>query len=109
MYKWHQIETPIPQRHSKESPITSGYRGRVFRRRNSHCADFAADAQQAGVWPIALANEETQWLWAGDLWHSTPDGLKGHDRLYMGPIAFGADGMPLPLEYVEEFELDIKV
>jgi hypothetical protein len=64
-------------------------------------------AQQAGVWPIALANGETQWLWAGDLWHSTPDGLKGHDRLYMGPMTFDAEGMPLPLEYVERFELDI--
>ena len=27
---WHQIETPIPQRHSKEPPMLLGYRGRVF-------------------------------------------------------------------------------
>ena len=71
------------------------------------CAGTIIHAQQAGVWPIALANGETQWLWAGDLWHSTPDGLKGHDRLYMGPMTFDAEGMPLPLEYVERFELDV--
>ena len=56
---------------------------------------------------MALADGLTQWVWAGDLWHSTPDGSKGHDRLYIGPITFDATGMPLPLEYVEQFELDI--
>ena len=30
MYKWHQIETPIPQRHSEQCPMLSGYRRRVF-------------------------------------------------------------------------------
>eukprot|EP01051_Picozoa_sp_SAG22_P007382 SAG22_NODE_518_length_9512_cov_5.735897_4_plen_968_part_00 len=64
-------------------------------------------AQQAGVWPVALADGSTQWLWAGDLWHSTPDGLKGHDRLYMGPIEHDAAGMPLPLKWVDSFELDL--
>lgn len=64
-------------------------------------------AQQAGVWSVKLANGDTQWLWAGDLWHSTPDGLKGHDRLYLGPIAHDADGMPLPLTWVDNFQLDI--
>ena len=66
-------------------------------------------AQQAGVWPVALASGGTQWLWAGDLWHSTPDGLKGHDRLYMGPMTFDAQGMPLPLAFVGNFTIEIAV
>ena len=64
-------------------------------------------AQQAGVWPVQLADGGTQWIWAGDLWQSTPDGLKGHDLLYMGPIKHGADGIPLPLQFTSSFSLDI--
>ena len=64
-------------------------------------------AQQAGVWAVPLADGTTQWLWAGDLWQSTPDGLKGHDLLYLGPMEHDADGMPLPLQFTSSFSLDI--
>lgn len=64
-------------------------------------------AQQAGVWPVQLADGGTQWIWAGDLWQSTPDGLKGHDLLYMTPIEHDADGIPLPLQFTSSFSLEI--
>jgi hypothetical protein len=37
-------------------------------------------------------------IWMGDLWESTPDGIKGHDiQFWSAPLQFDANGDPPPL------------
>ena len=57
--------------------------------------------QQAGVWQM-----ESTLVWVADLWQSTPDGVKGHDLQYWGPIEFDSQGVPLPLKQVESWTID---
>lgn len=47
-----------------------------------------------------------QLLWMADLWGSRPDGVKGHDLQYWGPLTFDGDDV-LPLRYVEQWQVNL--
>eukprot|EP01002_Notosolenus_urceolatus_P008015 NODE_3140_length_976_cov_5.019417_g2617_i0.p1 GENE.NODE_3140_length_976_cov_5.019417_g2617_i0~~NODE_3140_length_976_cov_5.019417_g2617_i0.p1 ORF type:complete len:260 (+),score=11.27 NODE_3140_length_976_cov_5.019417_g2617_i0:46-780(+) len=47
-----------------------------------------------------------RYVWTGDRWGQAPDGLKGHEGQFWGPLDFGAAGEVLPVEWVDSFELE---
>ena len=54
-------------------------------------------AQQTHVAAVPSA-AGVQFIWMGDMWGSTTDGIKGHDFQYWSsPLQFDADGMIAPL------------
>lgn len=48
----------------------------------------AINAQQTNIFGYLTAPGKYAFIWQGDRWQSAPDGIKGHDFLYMGPIVF---------------------
>ncbi|MEO1054541.1 MAG: family 43 glycosylhydrolase [Bacteroidota bacterium] len=65
-------------------------------------------AQQTFIMPLETA-AGTEFIWMGDLWGSASDNVKGHDYQYWGaPLQFNADGIIAPLEWVDEWSLELK-
>lgn len=48
-----------------------------------------------------------EYIWTGDRWQQSPDGLKGHDPQFWVPLQFNNDGSIQPVKWVDQFELDI--
>lgn len=49
-------------------------------------------------------------IWMADLWGSRADGVKGHDlQFWSSPLRFDAAGHVLPLERVDQFDLDLAI
>jgi len=69
----------------------------------------AMSSQQTNVLPYK-SNTGLQFLWQGDRWQSAPDGLKGHDFSYWGPLSFDAKGnVTGPLSFVDTFTIDVEI
>jgi len=51
---------------------------------------------------------ENQYIWQGDRWQSAPDGLKGHDFTYFGPLSFDAQGGVAALTFLNNFTIDVE-
>eukprot|EP01113_Clastostelium_recurvatum_P002942 TRINITY_DN1126_c0_g1_i2.p1 TRINITY_DN1126_c0_g1~~TRINITY_DN1126_c0_g1_i2.p1 ORF type:complete len:356 (+),score=73.77 TRINITY_DN1126_c0_g1_i2:41-1108(+) len=62
----------------------------------------AIPAQQTNVAQYVGANGQADYIWQGDRWQSAPDGIKGHDLTYWGPMSFDGQGNILPLEFLKE-------
>ena len=67
----------------------------------------ALRSQQSDVFQVDLAGGGTAWIWAGDRWQQSPDGLKAHDPQLWVPIVFNADKSIAPLRWVDNFSLPI--
>ena len=52
----------------------------------------ALRSQQSDIFEVDLAGGGTAWVWAGDRWEQSWDGLKGHDPQLWVPIVFNDDG-----------------
>ena len=52
----------------------------------------ALRSQQSDIFEVDLAGGGTGWIWAGDRWEQSWDGLKGHDPQLWAPIVFNEDG-----------------
>jgi hypothetical protein len=62
-------------------------------------------AQETWVARIPTAGEPL-FVWMGDQWDSTPDGIKGHNLQYWSPpLKFGTNGDILPLELAPTWQL----
>jgi len=64
-------------------------------------------AQQSDIFQVDLANGKTAFIWAGDRWQQSWDGLKSHDPQLWAPITFNADGSIAPLRWIDNFTLPI--
>ena|ERR1700677_285256 len=58
------------------------------------------------TWVTKLpAGDNSAYIWVGDLWGSTPDGIKGHDFQYWCPLQFADDGRILPIKRVVKWNI----
>eukprot|EP00656_Telonema_subtile_P029409 TRINITY_DN32553_c0_g1_i2.p1 TRINITY_DN32553_c0_g1~~TRINITY_DN32553_c0_g1_i2.p1 ORF type:complete len:223 (-),score=25.31 TRINITY_DN32553_c0_g1_i2:180-848(-) len=64
-------------------------------------------AQQAWVLRLPHHAGQEQWLWAGDFWVSSPDGFKDHDLQVWLPLRFDDQDLPLPLNNISSFTVEI--
>jgi hypothetical protein len=88
-----------PQSRNLPSPWTKVGTGRK---------DAIVKAQQSCVAVLPGPHGE-QYLWMGDRWGSTPDGIKGHDLQYWAPLLFDPDGMIQQLENKSTWTLQVAV
>jgi hypothetical protein len=49
----------------------------------------------------------TVFLWSGDRWEQSPDGLKSHDPQFWTPLTFNADGSIVPPVWLDNFTLNV--
>jgi len=56
-----------------------------------------------------LSSNGPQYLWQGDRWQSAPDGLKGHDFSYWGPMTFDSEGNVQPFTFLDTFTINVAV
>ncbi|MFB3815091.1 MAG: family 43 glycosylhydrolase [Terriglobales bacterium] len=70
--------------------------------------DAILGAQQTHVAQIPSASG-TLFVWMGDRWGSTPDGLKGHDFQVWAPLEFGDDGVIRPLKKLDTWRLTLSL
>ena len=55
--------------------------------------------------PAKEEGGEATYVWTGDLWQQSPDGLKGHEGQFWAPLSFDDAGRIRKVEYVERFTL----
>ena len=67
----------------------------------------ALRSQQSDIFQVDLAGGGKAWIWAGDRWQQSPDGLKAHDPQLWAPLVFNADKSLAPLRWVDNFTLAI--
>ncbi|MEO9869407.1 family 43 glycosylhydrolase [Ekhidna sp.] len=65
-------------------------------------------AQQSYVMELPTKNG-IQYIWMGDLWGSANDNIKGHDFQYWSaPLQFNEDGSIQRMQWVDEWEVELK-
>ena len=66
----------------------------------------ATRAQQNFVIAVPAGDGESTFVWTGDRWQQSPDGLKGHEGQFWAPLQFDAEGGCIgKVRWVDEFEL----
>jgi len=68
----------------------------------------AIPAQQTNIMPYYSAPGTFSYIWQGDRWQSAPDGIKGHDFVYFGPIVFNGTAIE-PIPFDSEITIDIYI
>lgn len=64
-------------------------------------------AQQTYVMALETV-EGTEYIWMGDLWGSASDDVKGHDyQFWSSPLSFNNDGTIKPIQWIDEWEVNI--
>eukprot|EP01114_Cavostelium_apophysatum_P023183 TRINITY_DN8657_c0_g1_i1.p2 TRINITY_DN8657_c0_g1~~TRINITY_DN8657_c0_g1_i1.p2 ORF type:complete len:321 (-),score=32.44 TRINITY_DN8657_c0_g1_i1:47-1009(-) len=63
-------------------------------------------AQQTNILQFASPSG-WQYLWQGDRWQSAPDGIKGHDLSYWGPLDFDSVGNIAQLQFQKEISINV--
>jgi beta-xylosidase len=64
-------------------------------------------AQQTYLAKITTTSGEV-YIWMGDRWNSTPDGMKGHDFQYWSPpLQFDLNGHIAPLSWTDRWSIDL--
>lgn len=61
-------------------------------------------AQQTWIAKIP-AGDNSAYIWMGDCWQSSPDGLIAHDYQFWSPLEFAPDGQILPLKNLNEWRI----
>ena len=74
---------------------------------NSKDEFSVTQAQQNFVLRIPDTNDADQFVWTGDRWQQSPDGLKGHEGQYWTLLKFDAAGRIAKLHHVDNFTLEI--
>ena len=52
-------------------------------------------------------DEESTFLWTGDLWQQAPDGVKGHEGQYWYPLEFDSHGSIQKMKHLDRFQLRV--
>ncbi|KAH3756615.1 glycosyl family 43 [Pelomyxa schiedti] len=63
-------------------------------------------SQQNYVFPVSTLTG-VEYIWTGDRWQQSPDGLKSHDPQYWVPLEFTSSGDILPVSWIDSFTLDL--
>lgn len=64
-------------------------------------------AQQNFVVEVQTSGGETEYVWTGDRWMQSPDGLKGHEPQYWFPLSFDEQGRIERVSWIDLFVLDV--
>ena len=76
----------------------------------NYYGDSLTTAQQNFVIRIKNNNGSTSYVWTGDRWQSSKDGIKGHDLQYWSVLEFvNVKGIDLPVQFVWEDEIVVHV
>jgi hypothetical protein len=65
-------------------------------------------AQQTDITSFIGADGERHFIWIGDRWQQAPDGIKGHDPTYWGPLAFTSSGAVAAMVFEGNFTIQIR-
>lgn len=66
-------------------------------------------SQQSAIVTVPDGLGGMTYLYYGDRWGQSPDGIKGHEPQYVFPIAFGEDGSVLPFTWNDTVSFSIQV
>jgi Glycosyl hydrolases family 43 len=64
-------------------------------------------SQQTDIFSYVDSNGEKQFMYVGDHWQSSPDGLKSHDFTVWAPLVFDATGNVSSPGFLESFTVDV--
>lgn len=69
----------------------------------------ATRAQQNFVIAVPSGDGESTFVWTGDRWQQSPDGLKGHEGQFWAPLHFddAEEGRIQKVRWLDEFELRV--
>jgi hypothetical protein len=70
-------------------------------------SEVAVTKSQASYLVQVPTPSGTVFVWAGDRWGQSPDGLKSHEPQFWAPLAFLPDGRVKHVEWVDNFTLTI--
>jgi hypothetical protein len=76
----------------------------------SQCAARGASgiaAQQTDIFSFVVTQGEDMFMWIGDRWQQSPDGIKSHDPTYWGLLSFTGNGSIVPMSFTNEFQVDV--
>eukprot|EP00931_Biecheleriopsis_adriatica_P096244 TRINITY_DN6989_c0_g1_i1.p1 TRINITY_DN6989_c0_g1~~TRINITY_DN6989_c0_g1_i1.p1 ORF type:complete len:506 (-),score=97.51 TRINITY_DN6989_c0_g1_i1:65-1582(-) len=63
-------------------------------------------SQQNAVFVVETSSGP-EFIWSGDQWKTSPDGLKSHDFQYWSPMEFDDEDKPLQPDWKDEFTLNL--
>lgn len=69
--------------------------------------DSAVHAQQTDIFAYTDGQGQQQFIWVGDRWQQSPDGLKSHDPTYWAPLVFNSTGGVQPFTFVDNFTITV--
>jgi beta-xylosidase len=64
-------------------------------------------SQQTDIFAYYDSNFTQQFMYVGDHWQSSPDGLKSHDFTVWAPLNFDADGIVSSPGFLDSFKVDV--
>ncbi|CAF3722759.1 unnamed protein product, partial [Adineta steineri] len=70
--------------------------------------NFTVPAQQFNVATLPISSEETLYMYYGERFRSSYDGIKGHDFQAWIPIEFMENDIPKPMRFYNNFTLNIQ-
>lgn len=71
--------------------------------------NFTVPAQQFNVATLPVSSEDTLYLYYGERFRSSKDGIKSHDFQAWIPIEFSNNNIPKPMQFYDNFTIDIQV
>lgn len=74
---------------------------------NPYGTNFTVPAQQFNVATLQVPPEETLYMYYGERFRSSPDGMKGHDFQAWIPIEFSANDTLQPMKFYANFTVNI--
>jgi hypothetical protein len=70
--------------------------------------NFTIPAQQFNVATLPISSEETLYMYYGERFRSSKDGIKGHDFQAWIPIEFMDNDTPKPMKFYDNFTINIQ-
>jgi beta-xylosidase len=67
----------------------------------------AFHSQQTDIFAYYDSNGTQQFMYVGDHWQSSPDGLKSHDFTVWAPLTFDVNGVASSPGFLDNFEVDV--
>ena len=92
------------QQQGEAGPVATPGQGCLFYGTNQASA---TRAQQNFVVEVQTPSGEVEYLWTGDRWMQSPDGLKGHEPQFWVPLSFTEEGRVERVKWVDLFVMDV--
>jgi hypothetical protein len=70
----------------------------------------AARADRSLCWwgQVEQVDGSTGYIWTGDRWGQSPDGIKGHEPQFWAPLEFRRDGSVRFVQWIDSFDLHVR-